>query len=142
MHLELVAGEPLDQQRHLLFSPRPVDEREPLLYHKTTHRPWYDRAMKAVRADRCYDVAFVNTRGALTEGARSNLFARIGGVLYTPPVGCGLLPGVLRGRLLRRGACVERELLPADLQRAEAVYCGNSVRGLARVTPDFSGGKR
>jgi len=126
----------------LLFSPRPVDEREPLLYHKTTHRPWYDRAMKAVRADRCYDVAFVNTRGALTEGARSNLFARIGGVLYTPPVGCGLLPGVLRGRLLRRGACVERELLPADLQRAEAVYCGNSVRGLARVTPDFSGGKR
>jgi para-aminobenzoate synthetase/4-amino-4-deoxychorismate lyase len=35
--------------------------------------------------------------------------------------------------LLRGGECRERVLHPEDLARAEAIYCGNSVRGLVRV---------
>jgi para-aminobenzoate synthetase/4-amino-4-deoxychorismate lyase len=90
--------------------------------------------MDAIRKGACFDVLHFNTEGQLTEGARSNLFVKIKGRLYTPPVECGLLPGVLRGRLLRSGRCKERVLKPGDLKKAEAVYCGNSVRGLVNVT--------
>jgi para-aminobenzoate synthetase/4-amino-4-deoxychorismate lyase len=115
------------------LSPMPIDEQETLLYHKTTHRPWYDDAAERIAAGECYDVLFTNRRGELTEGARNNLFVRIDGELVTPPVSCGLLGGVLRRRMLARGECRERILRPRDLRRAEAVYCGNSVRGLVRV---------
>jgi branched-subunit amino acid aminotransferase/4-amino-4-deoxychorismate lyase len=52
------------------------------------------------------------------------------GALYTPPVICGLLPGIFREDLLKKGQCVERILTLNDLLSADAVYCGNSVRGL------------
>jgi para-aminobenzoate synthetase/4-amino-4-deoxychorismate lyase len=126
----------------LLLSATPIDALEPLLYHKTTHRPWYQAAVERIRAHDCFDVIFTNRRGEVTEGARSNVFAEIRGKLYTPPVSCGILPGVLRGRLLESGACRERVLTVGDLRAAEALYCGNSVRGLVRVTLVDGHGKR
>jgi para-aminobenzoate synthetase/4-amino-4-deoxychorismate lyase len=115
------------------LSKSPIDERNPLLYHKTARRPWYDAAMARIARGECFDVIHVNRRGEITEGARSNLFVRRGAELFTPPIACGCLPGVLRGRLLAAGACSERVLRIADLPRADAVFCGNSVRGLVRV---------
>jgi branched-subunit amino acid aminotransferase/4-amino-4-deoxychorismate lyase len=41
-----------------------------------------------------------------------------------------LLPGVLRAELLASGEAEEAVLSKADLQRAEALYIGNSLRGL------------
>jgi para-aminobenzoate synthetase / 4-amino-4-deoxychorismate lyase len=125
-----------------LLSATPIDSSEPLLYHKTTHRPWYQPAVKRIRAHACFDVIFTNRRGEITEGARSNVFAELKGKLYTPPVRCGVLPGVLRGRLLKSGACGERVLTVGDLRAAEALYCGNSVRGLVRVRLADGHGKR
>jgi para-aminobenzoate synthetase/4-amino-4-deoxychorismate lyase len=122
------AGTPI-----VLLSKTPVRTGSPFLFHKTTIRPWYDKAMQLVRSGACFDVLHTNERGELTEGARTNLFVTIRGILYTPPVECGLLPGVLRKRLLASKKCAERVLRPADFRKAEAVYCGNSVRGLVRV---------
>lgn len=39
---------------------------------------------------------FVNSRGELTEGTTCNLFMVSRGVFHTPPVSCGLLPGITR----------------------------------------------
>ncbi|MBU6472457.1 MAG: aminotransferase class IV, partial [Alphaproteobacteria bacterium] len=64
------------------------------------------------------------------EGARSNVFVRIDGVLYTPPLSAGALDGCLRRELIDTGQCRECTLLPADLARADAVFFGNSLRGL------------
>lgn len=111
----------------------PVDPDNPYLYHKTTLRGWYEKSMTGIRRKNCFDVLHVNTRGELTEGARSNIFLKINGILYTPPIACGLLPGVLRGRLLRTGKCREKVMRPEDLEKAETIYCGNSVRGLVEV---------
>ena len=96
-----------------------IDPANPFLFHKTTIRSWYDGSKIDLRRNRCFDVIHLNTRGELTEGTRSNLFAQINGVLYTPPVECGLLPGVLRARLLRTGKCTEKVLFPKDLGRDE-----------------------
>jgi len=125
------------------LNPEPVDPENPYLYHKTTWRPWYADTMARISAGEIFDEIFLNTRGELTEGARTNLFVCLEGALFTPPVECGLLPGILREALLRGGKCRERVLRPGDLERAEAIYCGNSVRGLVRVSrsdPQVSAG--
>lgn len=112
-----------------------IDSGNPLLRHKTTERLLYDRALAALTArPEIFDVVFLNARGEVCEGARSNVFARLDGLLCTPPLACGLLPGVLRAELLAAGAAVERVLRLDDLRRAEALYCGNALRGLVPVT--------
>ncbi|MBD3314257.1 MAG: aminodeoxychorismate synthase component I, partial [Chitinivibrionales bacterium] len=116
------------------LSPNPINEKELLLYHKTTHRPWYAESFERASKGECYDVIHTNSGGEITEGARSNVFARIDGRLVTPPVSCGLLAGVLRRRLIESGKCDEEVLTFDDLCRAEELYCGNSVRGLVRVS--------
>ena len=74
-------------------------------------------------------ILLVNRRGELTEAATANLVVRLDGVLYTPPLGAGLLPGVMREELLADGTLRERVIFPADLGQAEAIYLINSVRG-------------
>jgi len=111
-----------------------VAQTSPFLYHKTTHCPWYEKARAAARRGEVFDVVFVNQRGELTEGARSNLFAQIQGTLFTPPLRCGLLPGVLRAELVRAGQCIERVLTLGDLQQAQRLFCGSAVRGLVPVS--------
>ncbi len=118
---------------HVRVWPEPLDRHELLLRHKTTYRPWYAAAGQAAEREGLFDILFVNGEGDVCEGTRTNVFARIGGRLRTPPVSCGLLPGTLRARMLSRRECVEKVLRVADLRRASAVFCGNSVRGLVRV---------
>jgi 4-amino-4-deoxychorismate lyase len=59
------------------------------------------------------------------------------GVLVTPPLGCGLLAGVLREELIDRGRAVEGVMTPETLGSARAIFMGNSLRGLipARLLP-------
>nr|WP_211922597.1 aminodeoxychorismate synthase component I [Solidesulfovibrio aerotolerans] len=108
------------------FCPEPVNPADPQLFHKTTRRERYDRAL-AARPD-CDDVLLVNTDGSVTESCRANLVVRLDGRLLTPALACGLLPGVCRGRLLAQGILTEAQLTPADLARAEALWLINSVR--------------
>jgi len=109
-----------------------VDSSNRFLYHKTTHRVVYHRA-RATRPE-CDEAILVNERGELTEGAYTNIALTLDGQRYTPPIECGLLPGVYRAELIARGDLLERVLTPADLKRAEIVEVMNSVRGLTRVT--------
>ncbi|WP_300453729.1 aminodeoxychorismate synthase component I [Accumulibacter sp.] len=105
-----------------------------LLRHKTTARQRYDRILAAL-AERpeVFDAVFLNTAGEVCEGARSNVFVERAGLLLTPPLACGLLPGVLRRTLLESGRAVESVLSLDDLQQADALYVGNALRGLLPV---------
>lgn len=117
----------------IVVSPCRVDSRDLLLRHKTTARALYDSELARVMAAGHFDAVFLNEKGELTEGARTNVFVERGGVLMTPPLAAGLLNGVLRRRLLREGRAVEARLGLDDLQGAEAVFVGNGLRGLVRV---------
>jgi len=120
--------------RKILLSKTAIDEKNIFIYHKTTNRSWYDNAMKKIRTGKCFDVIFCNSKGEITEGGRSNIFIRKNGILLTPPVKCGLLPGTLRQNLLRRKKCREEIITIEDLKNAEKIFCGNSVRGLVSVS--------
>ena len=115
----------------LLLAAERLDPADPLLGHKTTRRRGYDRALHAAIARGAFDVLYANRDGRLAEGARSNVFVRLDGRWYTPPLRDGLLPGVMRGVLLDDpgfDAC-ERSLSIADLERAEAMLVSNALRG-------------
>lgn len=110
-----------------------VDGRPParsddlFLFHKTTHREIYRRAL-ATRPD-CDEVILWNERGELTEATRANLVLDLDGELVTPALDAGLLPGILRGALLARRRVVERPLPRAAFGAARRVYLVNSLRG-------------
>ena len=106
------------------------------LYHKTTRRELYDREWahfsEMLGAD---EVIYLNERGELAEGSRTSIFIEHGGKLITPQATAGVLPGVLRQSLLDERRAVEGILTLNDLNRADSVYLGNSVRGLVKALP-------
>ena len=111
-----------------------TDPAEPMLYHKTTHRPLYAPAFEQATHDGFDDVLFLNLRGEVTEGAISNVFIEKDDRWSTPPVACGLLAGVFRRHLLTtRPEIEERVLTLNDLRQADQVYLANAVRGLRRA---------
>ncbi len=119
-----------DRPWRLCVARERLDPYDPLRYHKTTRRAHYEAAYLQAQAAGFDEVLFLNTRDEVCEGSRTNLFVQLDGRLYTPPVSCGLLPGVYRQHVLRTRPDVEERVLTlADLRRAEALYVCNAVRG-------------
>ncbi|MBT8345308.1 MAG: aminodeoxychorismate synthase component I [Desulfofustis sp.] len=118
------------------FADQVTDSASPWLFHKTTRRELYDNAWRQASSEGLYDLIFCNQKGEVTEGAISNIIVEADGCFFTPPLECGLLPGVMRARLLAaEGECAieERVLYKDDLQRADRIYLCNSVRGVVEV---------
>ncbi|MEY3657993.1 MAG: aminodeoxychorismate synthase component, partial [Pseudomonadota bacterium] len=90
----------------------PVNPDDFRLRHKTTDRAFYDQARLSAG---CFEVAFVDPDGFLTEGSFTNIFVEQGGRLLTPPLSRGLLPGVLRAELIDSGRAIESDLTAEDL---------------------------
>jgi len=111
----------------LAIDDRPVDDRDPMLFHKTTLRRRYEEA--AARHPEADDVLFVNRRGEITESTIANVAVRLGGRWWTPPLASGLLPGVERAAALATGRIQERAISERDVRRAEALALLSSVRG-------------
>jgi 4-amino-4-deoxychorismate lyase len=117
-----------------------LDANDPLLRHKTTRRTVYDAARAEFSREEADEVILLNQYGQVCEGTITNVFVDMGdGVLLTPPLRCGLLPGVLRGEMLESGKAKEAVLTEDDLRRANAIFVGNSLRGLIRA--GFGGGR-
>ncbi|RXT54782.1 aminodeoxychorismate synthase, component I [Bosea sp. Tri-44] len=107
-----------------------VDAGDPFLRHKTTRRAVYEQAFAEAAADGCDDALLLNRQSFVTETSRSNIFVERDGLLLTPPLEHGLLPGVLRRELIETGAAREMPLRLEDLKQAERWFVGNSLRGL------------
>jgi 4-amino-4-deoxychorismate lyase len=102
-----------------------------LLRHKTTRRETYVQARAEYPAAQADEVLLINERGEACEGTITSLFVDFGdGVLLTPRLDCGLLPGVLRAELLDEGRAVEAVIAADALRSARALFVGNSLRGL------------
>jgi para-aminobenzoate synthetase/4-amino-4-deoxychorismate lyase len=116
--------EPVD----VAIGPLPVSPDDFRLRHKSSDRGFYDAARMASGA---FEILFTDPDGFLTEGSFTSLFVERDGILLTPPFARGLLPGILRGRLLDEGQAKEADLRPDDL--AGGFLIGNALRGLVRA---------
>jgi para-aminobenzoate synthetase/4-amino-4-deoxychorismate lyase len=119
----------------VIFSDKNTDSNSPYLFHKTTLRKLYDDERNHAVAKGYYEVLFMNEKGEVTEGSYTNIFLQKDGKLITPPISCGLLPGVFRSHLLQKYPefVEEASFTRQNIEQADALYVGNSVRGLVRV---------
>jgi para-aminobenzoate synthetase/4-amino-4-deoxychorismate lyase len=130
---EPIAASGADTLRVRIAAQR-TNSRDPFYFHKTTHRPVYAKALKEVVDAGYADAVFLNERSELTEGAIHNLFIERSGSLLTPPIDCGLLPGVHRRHVLATNPNAREQVLTLDdLRHSDAVYLSNAVRGLRRA---------
>ncbi len=109
----------------------PISSADEFLLHKTTRREIYDQ--HAPQGQLAFDTLLWNERGELTEFTRANLVLELDGVLWTPPVSCGLLNGTLRDELVAWGVLQERVLRREDLARADEIWWLNGLRGWVNV---------
>jgi len=132
-HMEVSAteiGNPPAEWRIALSGDR-LSANDPWLQVKTTQRALYD-ATRHNLPGHLDEMIFANERDEVCEGTITNLFFDFGDGLVTPPLASGVLPGVLRAEMLSQGKCREDIVMLADLERANAIWAGNSVRGLIR----------
>lgn len=132
-HANWSALPPVADRVALIWATERLDGYNPLLRYKTSARSVYDAAIETAVSQQAFDALFCNQAGLVCEGGRSNVFVKEGNRLLTPPVRCGLLPGVLRAELLARGEASESLLTISDIKAASRegrLRVGNALRGL------------
>jgi para-aminobenzoate synthetase/4-amino-4-deoxychorismate lyase len=120
---------PTAEPARVRLAAMPVDSTDRFLFHKTTRRAVYESRLEP-DVD---DVLLWNERGELTESTIANVVVELDGVLVTPPVEAGLLPGTLRAELVAGGKVAERVVSIDDLARSTGLWLVNSVRGWRRA---------
>jgi para-aminobenzoate synthetase/4-amino-4-deoxychorismate lyase len=133
---------PLPEVVKLMLAPQPATAAPLFLRHKTTVRAGYDAAIRAAEAQGAFDMLFCNGHGELTEGGRTNLFVKLAGRWFTPPLAAGILPGVMRAVLLDdpHMNAQEKSLTLGDLRDAEEVIACNALRGAMQAEVVWAAG--
>jgi para-aminobenzoate synthetase/4-amino-4-deoxychorismate lyase len=134
-HIEYTILDEDPERAVIKIAPEQVDSSDPLYFHKTTHRPLYDRYSRKAREENIADYIFLNERSEITEGSISNIFTEKEGMLFTPPIHSGILNGIFRRHILTTNKnAIEKIITEHDLRHADSVYICNSVRGMRNVT--------
>lgn len=130
---EAFAVTPTPSQVRLQLADRPfLAAHSAFVRHKTTRREHY--AAFAPQAPGVFDTILWNTAGELTETTFGNLAVMLDGEWVTPPVSCGLLPGIGRTVALREGRLYEAAVRLEDLPRVQCWAFVNSLRGWIGAT--------
>ncbi|WP_192482990.1 MULTISPECIES: aminodeoxychorismate synthase component I [Cysteiniphilum] len=117
----------------LFICPEKIDSNNPLWQHKTddhSTRGFYTQKHSQYIADKpnC-ELIFFNEQHHLTEARFYNIIIEIDGILYTPPVNDGLLPGIARAKLLQSEQIHERSISIKELKSSKNIYLINDLRG-------------
>lgn len=115
------------------------NERSPLVGVKCGSYAENVMALSAGREAGFDEVVFLNSEGDVAECATANVFVVKGGVLYTPDLGSGCLPGVTRELVMeaarRIGVIVHEGLVSlAFLLDADEVFLTNTLIGVQAVS--------
>src|SRR5262249_42278839 len=94
---------------------------------------------EARRKSGAYEAILCAGDGSIAEGSTSNVFAVIGGELWTPQPDLGILDGITRAKViaLARGAgmtAIERPLQAEELRAADEGFRTGATRGVLPIT--------
>lgn len=115
------------RQRFVIAQTTCRNERSPLSRIKSLNYADNILARREAAAKGAEDALMLNTKDRLACATVGNVFLRIGGVWFTPPVEDGVLPGLARQRLIPLLPAHEQSIPRADLTQAEAGLVCNSL---------------
>lgn len=76
---------------------------------------------------------FVNDNGFVAEGITSNIFWAKDGIIYTPALQTGILPGITRAHVLTLTDVVEGEFTKADVEAADECFITTSIQEIIPI---------
>ena len=132
LELQAQKTEPTEEPIKCMLASSPVDSKDPFLFHKTTHRKVYEKAVGNLPKD-IFSVLLWNEKQQLTEFTIGNLVLEKDGRFFTPPVSCGLLAGTFRQHLLDQKLVEEKIVDKKELENCDGIWFVNSVRGWLAV---------
>ena len=85
------------------------------------------------------EALFVNHKGELVEGSRTNIFLVKDNRIFTPPIKSGCLPGIMRQQVISAARrlklrCAIRTLRTQDLFEADEAFVTNALLGIMPLT--------
>jgi 4-amino-4-deoxychorismate lyase len=121
----------------LTISPYRRHSQNPIWRFKTLNFLFNISVKREAASRGYYDALILNEKERITETSSANFYCLKDGILLTPPVEDGLLPGITRRVLLEKGKAVERTLTIEDLKKCEKFFISNSLLGLREVELDL-----
>ncbi len=110
---------------------QPVDSLNVWLRHSTSRREQYDQTIVGITG--VDEVLLWNEQGEVIGSTTSNLVFELNGQYYTPPLECGVMPGVYRASLIQQGRLQERRIHLDELASCNSIYLINSAIGWREV---------
>jgi branched-subunit amino acid aminotransferase/4-amino-4-deoxychorismate lyase len=116
------------------LSPWRRNELSPLAGLKSTCYAENLLALEYAAAHDCNELLWLNGRGELCEACTANVFLVLDGVLLTPPLSSGCLPGITRAWVIKNARnlgfrCKETSLTETDLDHADEMFLTNALHG-------------
>lgn len=95
-------------------------------------------ALREARENGAFEALMLDHQDFVTEGASSNIFVVLGGVLQTPPVSAGILRGITREVILGVTREAQMRVLELPLHRdtlfaADEVFISSSIREIVPI---------
>ncbi len=109
------------------------NEGSPLSHIKSINYGDNILAMREAETEGANEAIMLNNARHVTSATSGNIYARIDGRLFTPPLEDGVLNGVIRQILMEKLDITEKTLLEPDLESAENLYISNSIRGIVPI---------
>ncbi|MGB6220013.1 aminotransferase class IV [Haloferula sp.] len=122
-----------------VWSPWPRNERSPLVGLKCVNYAENLLALDHARRSGATTALFLNTHRVVCEAATANLFIVSRGVLRTPSLNSGCLPGTARERVMELARMLGIEAEEAtlnldDVEFADEVFLTSAIQGVVAVT--------
>ncbi|MGN6161605.1 MAG: aminotransferase class IV [Marmoricola sp.] len=111
-----------------------VDPGAPLVGSKTTAYADYAIALQHAVSQGFDDALLTTISGLICETSTANLFYVVDGILHTPTLATGCLPGIARAVVLEMCDVTEVDAALADLATASEVFVTSSLRGVQPVS--------
>ncbi|MGM0369801.1 MAG: aminotransferase class IV [Bacillota bacterium] len=110
----------------------------PLDYHKTCNYFTNIQARKGAQANGYDEALFLNANNFVLEATMANIFFIKDGKLYTPKLELGLLPGIIRSKVILSAQELGVEVKEVVIDKPELVlfdfaFISNSLLGLMKV---------
>lgn len=114
------------------------DKNNPLYQLKSVNYLEAILARRGAQAKGADDALFFNTDHFATEATTANLFIIHNNQILTPALSCGVLPGIIRQRVLdiarQEGiACYEATIDNQTINQAQMIFTSNALQGLRPV---------